>query len=374
MSKQISMTTSLPTLLIVPTGVGCAIGGFAGDAIPAARLLTAASGLLITHPNVLNGASLFWSDPRVQYVEGYGIDSFAAGEIGLRLVRKQKIGLLFDSGIEPQLIQRHLDVANACRATLGLDIEHVAKTDEPVKISLSRSSSGSSWGSIENPEVLLRTADRLNNSGATAIAVVTRFPDEEESESIKNYRKGEGIDSFAGAEAVISHLLVKHLSIPCAHSPALNILPVNEDLDPRAAAEELGHTFLSCVLVGLSKAPDMVKLNHQRIEQVDSFRKTLTVKDLGVAVVPEETLGSPAVLSCLERGIPIIGVSNPGVISVNSQDLGIMNDDHLNQFNFFHAANYVEAAGLIIALREGIHKDSLYRPIAKLPKLSTEEM
>ena len=63
---------NLPTLLIIPSGIGCSIGGYAGDAIPVARLLAAASGLLITHPNVLNGASLYWPDSRFQYVEGFG--------------------------------------------------------------------------------------------------------------------------------------------------------------------------------------------------------------------------------------------------------------------------------------------------------------
>ena len=53
----------LPTVMVVPTGIGCEVGGYAGDAVPAARLLAAASGCLITHPNVMNGASLYWSDP-----------------------------------------------------------------------------------------------------------------------------------------------------------------------------------------------------------------------------------------------------------------------------------------------------------------------
>ena len=49
----------MPTLMLVPTGIGCDIGGYAGDALPSARLLAAASGCLITHPNVMNGASLY---------------------------------------------------------------------------------------------------------------------------------------------------------------------------------------------------------------------------------------------------------------------------------------------------------------------------
>ena len=98
---------ALPTLMVVPTGVGCSIGGYAGDAIPSARLLASASGCLITHPNVMNGAALFWSDPRIHYVEGYALDRFAVGAWDLRPVRRQRIGLLLDAGIEPELVQRH---------------------------------------------------------------------------------------------------------------------------------------------------------------------------------------------------------------------------------------------------------------------------
>ena len=29
----------LPTLLVIPTGIGCELGGYAGDGLPAARLL-----------------------------------------------------------------------------------------------------------------------------------------------------------------------------------------------------------------------------------------------------------------------------------------------------------------------------------------------
>ena len=47
-----------PTIFVVPTGIGCDIGGFAGDALPTAKLLASASGCLITHPNVMNGGTL----------------------------------------------------------------------------------------------------------------------------------------------------------------------------------------------------------------------------------------------------------------------------------------------------------------------------
>lgn len=34
-------------------------------------------------------------------------------------------------------------------------------------------------------------------------------------------RAGDGVDAIGGAEAIISHLVTKHLQIPCAHAPAL---------------------------------------------------------------------------------------------------------------------------------------------------------
>ena len=227
----------MPTLMLVPTGIGCAIGGYAGDALPSARLLAAASGCLITHPNVLNGASLYWSDPRIHYVEGYGLDRFAAGEWLLRPVRRQRIGLLLDAGIEPELAQRQIQVAEACRATLGLEIGPVLSTDVPLGVHLEQGASGASWGSLERPDALLRAGERLQNSGATAIAVVARFPEDPQSAELAAYRQGSGVDALAGAEAVIRHLLVRHLQIPCAHAPALGPLPLDPHLDPRAAAE-----------------------------------------------------------------------------------------------------------------------------------------
>jgi hypothetical protein len=41
------------SVLIVPTGVGAVIGGFAGDALPVARALAAVSDCVISHPNVI---------------------------------------------------------------------------------------------------------------------------------------------------------------------------------------------------------------------------------------------------------------------------------------------------------------------------------
>jgi hypothetical protein len=341
----------LPTLLVIPTGVGCAIGGFAGDGLPVARLLAAASGCLITHPNVLNGAALYWSDRRLHYVEGWALDRFAAGELALAPVARQRVGLLLDAGIEPELRQRQIQAAEACRASLGLTIGPVQITEAPLGVGLSLGASGSSWGTLANPEALLRAGERLVAAGATAIAVVARFPDDPDSASLAAYRHGSGVDALAGAEAVISHLLVRHLGIPCAHAPALPPLPLDPDLDPRAAAEELGHTFLPCVLVGLSRAPNLVPEPTSRAEALRSHQ-------LGAVVAPAGALGGEAVLACAERGVPLIAVTgNPCLLEVTAAALGL---------TVLSAGSYAEAAGLVLALREGLDPISLRRPLPPL--------
>ena len=345
----------LPTLMVVPTGIGCEIGGYAGDALPSARLLAAASGCLITHPNVMNGAALYWSDSRIHYVEGYGLDRFAAGDWALRPVRRQRIGLLLDAGIEAELAQRQIQVAEACRATLGLDIGPVLRSDQPLGVSLDRGPSGASWGRLEHPDALLRAGERLRDAGATAIAVVARFPEDLGSDALTSYRQGSGVDALAGAEAVISHLLVRHLQMPCAHAPALAPLPLDPQLDPRAAAEELGYTFLACVLVGLSRAPDL-------IDTTAALTGDVQASQIGAAVVPEGALGGEAVLACVERGIPVISVANPSLLSVTPKVLGLSS-------GVFQASSYAEAAGLLVALREGISPAALGRPLPALQEI-----
>ena len=358
MSASWPSSAPAPTLLVLPTGIGCEVGGFAGDALPSARLLAAASGCLITHPNVMNGASLYWSDQRIHYVEGYALDRFASGDWSLRPVRRQRIGLLLDAGIEPELRQRHLQVADGCRASLGLEIGPVVTTEAPLGVHLELGESGISWGTLDRPDALLRAGERLKAAGATAIAVVARFPEDPESEALAAYRHGTGVDALAGAEAVISHLLVRHLQMPCAHAPALAPLPLDPQLDPRAAGEELGYTFLACVLVGLSRAPNLVPAAAVAAAQ------DLGVDHLAAVVAPQGALGGEAVLACLERQVPLITVANPCLLSVGAQELG------LPACTVLAASSYAEAAGFVLALREGVSPAALMRPISPLQELS----
>ena len=345
-----------PTIFIVPTGIGCEIGGFAGDALPTAKLLASASGCLITHPNVMNGGTLSEKDQNIFYVEGYTLDRFAKGEIALRSVKKQKIGIIFDSGIENEILVRHLQVADACVSTLGINVHSYVVTKKPLKIVIDSDSSRMSGGIIENPDTLIDAGKCLIEKGVTAIAIVAKFPDDSDSPETNIYREGKGVDPISGVEAVISHIISKFLKVPCAHAPALDPIELNENLDPRAAAEEIGYTFLPSVLIGLSNAPDIVELpnKHDLI--------TLHPHQIESIVVPNGALGGEAVLAAIENGLNIISVKNKNTLKVT--------DEFYEYPNLFEVNNYLEAAGLIIAIKKGINLNSIKRPLKKIQKCS----
>ncbi|GAB4233244.1 MAG: DUF3326 domain-containing protein [Elainellaceae cyanobacterium] len=342
--SQILNQRPYTAVLVVPTGIGAAIGGYAGDALPVARAMAKAVDRLITHPNVLNGAQLYWSLPNALYVEGYGLDQFAAGQWGLQPVRQNRIGLVLDQGIEPDLRLRHLQVADAARATLGLELTDYVVTDQPLNVELRTADSGATWGTIQHPDSLLRAVETLiKQAKAEAIAVVVRFPDDPDSEALKLYRQGQGVDSLAGAEAVISHLVVRTFQVPCAHAPALAPLPLDPSISPRSAAEELGYTFLPCVLVGLSQAPQFVQQRHSSediwADQVDAI------------VIPATACGGSAVLSFSQTSTKIITVQdNTTRLSVTAESLGL---------SVVAVRSYLEAIGVLVAQQAGINPAAL---------------
>lgn len=340
--------------LIVPTGIGCTIGGYAGDALPVARVLAQAVDCLVTHPNVLNGAQLYWPIPNSLYVEGYGLDQFAAGNWALAPVHHNRIGVVFDQAVEPELRLRHLQVMDAARATLGLTLTDYGITDQALGVTLKTAESGSSWGTIAHPDSLLRATEKLiTQAGATAIAVIARFPDEL-SDALQQYRQGQGVDGLAGAEAVISHLVVRQFQIPCAHAPALLPLPLDPSVSPRSAAEEIGYTFLPCVLVGLSRAPQYLSVGDRPLGDP----RVLLGNQIHGVITPASACGGSALLSWAAQGSHIIAVEdNVTALDVPPEALGI---------RVTRVRSYLEAIGVVMADRAGVAAAALGGEIASL--------
>lgn len=359
--RACSPSPGYTTVLVVPTGIGASVGGYAGDALPSARLLSTVTDTLITHPNVLNGALMYWPIPNALYVEGYALDRFCSGDLQLQRpsgTRTNRIGLLLDAGMDETARLRHLQAADAARATLGLQITKHCVTDAPIGVSYAQSSTGgdgsngggASWGTILRPDALLDGAARLVATGCEAIAVVAKFPDDEEDETqLAEYRAGNGVDAIAGAEAVISHLVTRHCGVACAHAPSLVPLDADERVSPKAAAEELGYTFLSCVLVGLSRAPKLVA-NDCGTGGGASSSFSVGAQDVDAVVVPANAFGGAAVMELAARDdVLVVGVTgNRTVVDVAASAVG------LRPGRVRYARSYCEAAGMIAAHRQGI--------------------
>ena len=199
----------------------------------------------------------------------------------------------------------------------------------------------------------------VEKAKAEAIAVVARFPDDEDTQALERYRQGQGVDPIAGAEAVISHLIVRTFEIPCAHAPALNPLPLDPNLSPRSAAEELGYTFLPCVLAGLSRAPQLV--SQTSTPGRAWFPNTIWAEQVDAVVVPATACGGSGLLSFSQTKAKIIAVrDNQTQMQVSPEQLGI---------NALQVNSYLEALGVLVADRAGISFSALSPNISPIARI-----
>lgn len=251
---------------IIPTGIGASIGGFAGDASMWARRL-AKKCKLIVNPNVVNAACFSGITDNMLYVEGYTLDRFFKGEIGLKESQNNKIGAIFDRAIPQDVLNIHINTINAVKTVYDIDIYGYEITEKDVGVEFYVDDSGISTGNVKDLETLKAAADKLITAGCNAIAIVCLFPDEQG----EDYENGIGVDPVGGVEAIISHYISKEFSVPCAHAPAfLNNEISSKIVDQRCSAEFITPTFLPCILIGLSNAPVITdKSNGLNVEQVD---------------------------------------------------------------------------------------------------------
>ncbi len=285
---------------VVPTGVGASIGGFAGDASRAARKISQKCELIV-NPNVVNAACFSGITDSMLYVEGYSLDRFFKGEICLERSRNNKIGIIFDKAIKPNVLNVHINTMNAVEVVYGLNIIGYEITEEDVGVDFFVDNSGVSMGNVKNLLTLKNAAKKLIDKGAEAIAIVCRFPDEQGDD----YANGVGVDPVGGVEAIISHYISKEFSIPCAHAPAFDDIAISTDIvDKRCSAEYITPTFLPCILVGLNQAPKLTKTG-------------ISINDLDFLIVPYNSIGGVPVLEASKKGIKVFAIKeNQTVLDV----------------------------------------------------------
>jgi len=364
-------------LSIIPTGVGCELGGYAGDAAPLTRLLSGCVDYVITNPNALNASDFIGSLDRVLYTEGYCMDLLAKGCIDLWVPQSNKVGLIVERSDEWAL-DLVFNLMNTTRAVHGVDIVDYVVTDEPIGSRCERNPSGAYVGSIANPRALFRACEALLDAGATAIGVTTNIQGLPSNEYVQHFL-GAHPNPMGGVEALISHLIVNRYRVPAAHAPMINVKGADtveggraassgvkkirlahNVVDARGAGEMASSSGLACALVGLARAPQI--FDNSGCRYVDR----VNMKNVVAVVTPASTLGGIPVLHAHKRGIPIIAVrANRTVLDVTAAGLGLP--------GVIEVENYTEAAGVVVALRQGISLETLYRPLRTLDHRNVAE-
>lgn len=296
--------------LIVPTGIGASIGGFAGDASKWARKL-AKNCKLIVNPNVVNAACFSGITENMLYVEGYTLDDFFRGKCTLKETSKNKIGVIFDKAISKNILNIHINTINAVKTVYDIDITSIEITDEEVGVEFFIDNSGASTGNVRNLTTLKRAAEKLISKGSEAIAIVCHFPEEQGD----NYTNGIGVDPVGGVEAIISHYISKEFRIPCAHAPAFDDFTITTGIvDSRCAAEYITPTFLPCILIGLNQAPVIAS-------------QGISVNNIDFLVVPYNAIGCIPVMEMAKLNKKIFAITeNRTILDVTPEKFQIKCD------------------------------------------------
>jgi hypothetical protein len=339
---------------IIPTGIGCDLGGYAGDAAPATNLLAATADYLVTNPNAVNASNFISMAENLLYTEGLAIDLFMKGTVDLHVPYANRVGLIIEKS-SPEELDVVFNVVNTVRAVYGIDIVDCLITEQPIGSRCVENASGAFVGTVDRPDVLLDAAERLIRKGANAVAVTTNIQDLPPDSYVKHF-DGEYPNPLGGVEAVISHLLVHRLQVPAAHAPMLNCKDLDlthNVVDARGAGEMASASGLACILIGLRRAPQITAQRCFRPSDVLNVRNVLAL------VTPATALGGIPAIYAHKHGLPIVAVrENRTILGVPAAKMGFD--------NVIEVENYCEAAGVLLALRKGIHLGGVRRPLPTL--------
>jgi len=354
--RKMENTDKFNAVLLVPTGIGAELGGHSGDAGALARFIAGACDKLITHPNVVNASDVNELPENGLYVEGSVITSLMMGTIGLQEVRSNRIMLVMDKRDEKKIPELSINTVSTARAAVGIDCPLVVELDEPILMEAKYSPSGCAVGKIEALENLCNVLQKYRGEyDSVALHTGIDIPPEFHLEYLKS--RGEMVNPWGGVEAMLTHTLTMMFGVPTAHAPMVKTLEIANlhagVVDPRIASEAVSSTFLMCVLKGLHKSPRII-----RDSSVFGNAGVLTNADISCLIIPDGCVGLPT-LAAMEQGIPVIAVRENKNRMQNS-----LEDYPFQPGKLFIVDNYLEAVGVMNALKAGVSVESIRRPLA----------
>ncbi|HYO24130.1 MAG TPA: DUF3326 domain-containing protein, partial [Lacipirellulaceae bacterium] len=330
-------TSAFNAVMLIPTGVDCAIGGHAGDATPAARLMASQVDNLVIHPNVVNASDINEQAENCLYAEGSLICRLMMGTIGLRKVRQNRVLLVTEERPDaPHVVDNTINCAEGARATLGMDIADVLVLEDGLHMQTGVSESGRVTGSIDRMGSLLDVLQKKRGA-YDAVALATRLtPHIDTVELHRAYFGKGGPNPWGGVEAVLTHTTSTVLNAPTAHAPTMSSEAIRTErwgvVEPRKAAEVISSTYLFCVLKGLNRAPQVVT----KVTGIYD-PSMVQAEDISALVIPDGCVGLPT-LAAVEQGIPVIAVRNNTNLMRND-----LRDLPFRDGQLIYAENYYEA-------------------------------
>ena len=362
--RDFENTEQFNAVLLVPTGIGAEIGGHSGDAGPIARLLASSCDNLITHPNVVNASDINELPENGLYVEGSVITRLLMGTVGLQKVRSNRVMILLDKHEDKFFYEAAINSISAARAALGLDCPEVVLMDDKILMHSLYSTSGRAVGKIDYFERIYEIlSDKRSQYDAVALSSVIKVP----RNFHKDYYLEDMLNPWGGVEAMLTHTISQLFDIPSAHSPMLESREILElelgVVDPRKAAEIISVTFLHSILKGLHKSPRIIS------NPASNNPGVLTMTDISCLIIPDGCVGLPT-LAAIEQGIPVIAVrDNKNRMQNKLEDLPFESG------KLIVADNYLEAVGIMNAIKSGVSIESVRRPLSftKVSERNKEE-
>ncbi|MCH8215157.1 MAG: DUF3326 domain-containing protein [Planctomycetes bacterium] len=353
--RQYEHTDQFNAVLVIPTGIGAELGGHSGDAGPVARLVAQACDTLITHPNVVNASDINELPRNGLYVEGSVISRFLLGNVGLGRVRSNRVLMVMDEHEYAFFHEAAINSVSAARAALGMDCPLVIKMKDKLLMRSLYSRSGRAAGSIEFLERLCEILYRYRDQyDAVALSSVIQLPSHFHSDYFRDDRY-DMVNPWGGVEAMLTHAVSMLFNVPSAHSPMISskeVLDLDVGIvDPRKSAETVSTTYLHCILKGLHRSPRLIPN-----APIHSSPGLLTVADVSCLIIPDGCIGLPT-LAALEQNIPVIAVRNKNCMGHTLADLPF------GRGRLYTVDNYLEAVGVMTALRSGVALESVRRPM-----------
>ena len=344
-------------VFLVPTGIGAEIGGHSGDSGPVGKLLAGSCDHLITHPNVGNAADINELPPNTFYVEGSVIADLLMGNVELQPVRSNRLLLLMEHHTDPWFMDATVNMASAARAAAGFDVREVVVLEKNFSMRSVYASSGRAAGVVEGLESVFSALDRRRSEfDAVAIASLIKVPPHYHKDYFAD-SEDRMVNPWGGVEAMLTHTLSRQYRVPTAHAPMMTSREVQTldfgPVDPRKAAEPVSSTYLFSVLKGLHRSPAICPAGGN-----PGAAGRFGAENIHCLIIPDGCIGLPT-LAALAQRIPVIAVR--GNRNCLTNDLRVLPGA---SEGVYYVDNYLEASGVMTALRNGISLESVRRPIA----------